>query len=354
LTVSSAAPGKAVLIGEYAVLEGAPALAVAVNRCARVDVASTPGSPCRVSAVPAPPRPREFRLHSDGRIRWLDRGRSTADFELLEAVFGTAPSSLGAPRLAERSFSVRLDSAELYHSGDGPAAQKLGLGSSAALTVATAHAVRAFSGLPPMEADQWLPLLVDAHREFQGGLGSGIDIASSLYGGVIEYRLRNQRPAARPTALPSGVLWRFVWSGRSASTSGMLGDLARWRRQNPIDYNTLMDQMRSTAEAASAAARADDGGGFLDAAARYAEHLDALGTRAGIGLFSGPHRELSALAFEIGLVYKPCGAGGGDVGVAMCNAREVIDRFVSRAARSGYPAIDFSIRPEGVRTIRSI
>ncbi len=60
------APGKMVLLGEYAVLFGAPAVVAAVNRRARVELAPSPSSDWVVKAPGFSDRPAEFDVDADG------------------------------------------------------------------------------------------------------------------------------------------------------------------------------------------------------------------------------------------------------------------------------------------------
>src|SRR4051794_13397449 len=92
------APGKLILTGEYAVLDGAPAIVVAVDRRAVA----------RRNAIP--------------------RGSSPFLVAVAEEIAARRGASDPAARAA---LEVSVDSAAFYHR-----ASKLGLGSSAAVTVA--------------------------------------------------------------------------------------------------------------------------------------------------------------------------------------------------------------------------
>src|SRR5690606_42155959 len=69
----ASAPGKAVLIGEYAVLEGAPAVAMALDRRARVGLASGNGPGHAVRSLNSGARAR-FGPMPGGGLAWQDRG----------------------------------------------------------------------------------------------------------------------------------------------------------------------------------------------------------------------------------------------------------------------------------------
>lgn len=347
------APGKIILLGEYAVLEGATAIALAVDREVRIDLAPASGAASRVTASPAPRDPREFVLAADEGLRWLDGEDDDHGFGLVRKVLEHSVSELGLSGLARGPFEVHLDSSGLFQPAGGGPSVKLGLGSSAALTVALAIGLREFTGLPALSREKWLPMLVDTHRAIQGGRGSGVDVAACLYGGIIAYQIRDSAPVARPVTLPPTLAYRFVWTGKPAATPGMLRALAAWKAGNAREYHKLMGEMRRKAHTGVAAARAGDCGRFLDGIAEYAVCLRDLGKRSGIEIYSPPHRTLAALAIESGLVYKPCGAGGGDLGVILGADAERVDRLAARADESGYPPIDISISPDGVRTIGS-
>ncbi len=353
MKISAIAPGKVVLLGEYSVLEGAPALSIAVDRGVRVDISPVDSGQCRAFAVALSQHPARFTIGADGMLLWLD-DNGPEYFGLLKSVVDTlSVSGYLVGQMPEDAFEIHLDSTQLFHDNTDRKSCKLGLGSSAALTVALAHALREYSGGTPLDAGRWLPVLVAAHRTMQAGRGSGIDIATSLYGGAIEYQLIGASPSVNRLTLPVRLKYSFVWSGLPASTSTLLRELDVWRDQNVSKFNNITDQMGAAAADGAAAIKDGNCEGFLAAASRFSEFLDILGTSACLDIFSPPHRALLALAMKSGLVYKPCGAGSGDLGVVMGTDVNDIDQFVNRARDSGYKIVDISPNSSGVQTIRS-
>ena len=141
------APGKVVLLGEYAVLDGAPAIVAAVNRGVR----------CEVSA---------------------GNGRSTpGDERFVRAALEGAP---------KRFYAFLDDNPVLGLQG------KPGFGGSAAATVAALLA----ADLPPERANA-------IHERVQGG-GSGIDVFASIHGGVHRFRDGTELPCPPILAVWSG------------------------------------------------------------------------------------------------------------------------------------------------------
>jgi phosphomevalonate kinase len=166
--VLASAPGKVVLCGEYAVLDGAAAVSMAVNRRATVRVSDFDGDSHRVAAPGY--SSLEGRFASNGvTVDWL---QGEYEFRIVDAVWRT----LG--RTGHGTLSIELDTRAFL---DGVSGSKIGIGSSAALTVALTAALS--------ESSDVLDPAIRAHSIFQQGVGSGVDIATAVSGGLIEYRL---------------------------------------------------------------------------------------------------------------------------------------------------------------------
>ena len=164
-TVLASAPGKAVLSGEYAVLDGAPAVVMAVNRRATVQVEPSEEEHHTVVAPGFSSTIGRFRLERSG-VDWIAGGE---DYALFEAIL-----TAGGIRLPERCHFT-LDTQAFVDADSG---DKLGLGSSAALSAALAFAMSEY------DEQHSHPMVAAAggHRAFQGGSGSGADVAASLAG----------------------------------------------------------------------------------------------------------------------------------------------------------------------------
>lgn len=335
--ITASAPGKLVLLGEYAVLEGAPALVLAVNRRARVALA-TGGDGYVVDAPALGIAAAECRLNAAGRVEWSVDGKAAARLGLAAAVI-EAEAAGGAPP----GFRAVLDTDDFFL-GRGDARAKLGLGSSAALTVALGAALRAASGRGAPPADT----LIQTHRRLQGGHGSGLDIAASLHGGLIAYRLGEAGPEVAPLAWPAGLVWRCLWSGKSASTGDFLRRVAAWRERERSRYDVLMTELGAIAASGAAAVRRDDAAALLDAVREYAGRLARLGTASGADIVCREHRAIASLAADCGIAYKSCGAGGGDIGIALATDAGTLAEFERRIARAGFRTVDLALDPRGL------
>ena len=335
MRVVTSAPGKLVITGEYAVLEGAPALVLAINREARVELEDAADDGYEITAPGLGIRAVRGHLDAAGRIAWPTLDTSVVgQLALISGVLETLAKEGPLP-----PFRALLDTAAFYATTDGRA--KLGLGSSAALTVASASAVCALDRRDPPTID----VLIAAHRRAQDGRGSGLDIAASLIGGLLVYRLHDEQPQVAPATWPAGLAWCCVWSGKSASTRVYLDKLAAWRTSAPTRYAALM---RDLGECATAAAGAADATMLLEAVAAYALALDRLGSASGLDIISAEHRAVGALGARHGVTYKTCGAGGGDVGMALATDADRLQGFRQAVVEAGFTLLNLQPSIAGV------
>ena len=353
--VVASAPGKLVLLGEYAVLEGAPAVTTAVDRRAVVRLRRRADGRCTVRAPDVVDGVQPFRLGAGGLPDWTAAGPAAARLNLVDEVLrGLADAGLGLA--GGEGVELSLDTSAFFDLL-GASRQKLGLGSSAALTVALTSALVALAGQATATADRagWLTRLLDLHRSFQGGQGSGVDVATSLCGGLLSYRLQGSdgRPDATPLPWPAALHRAFIWSGNSASTPKFLATLRDWRRASATheaDYGVRMAALTDTAEAAVSALVDGDAGGFLYCAGRYGRDLRALGQASGVDIWSSAHEAIAAVAGrQDGVVYKPCGAGGGDVGVLFATDPDRLAAAVAQLADAGFASVPLAVDPAGLR-----
>jgi len=305
------APGKVVLWGEYAVLAGAPAAVMAVNRYARVDIETDTTA-----------------------WRFTSRGLLTPSVHRTRAEFCHAPAAAMAETALRHwgveqfpaPFALASDTRSFYHT---PGA-KLGIGSSAALCAATCHAMAHIT-----DTTATLDDALAVHRLFQGGSGSGLDVAASWHGGVIRF----QHGAATGWTWPTQLYWQVVWTGASAATQAALGQYARWQAEG----NTA-----SLTDLAAAAHHLFDQPTLASLEA-YSQRLRAMDVAAQLNIFTPPHERLATIAADHGLVYKPCGAGGGDIGLACGMDQDALAAFAQAAREAHFVPLDLEIAPHGVK-----
>ncbi len=326
--VRAKAPGKLILLGEYVVLAGGPALVMAVDRYCLAEIHPSDDGICHLHTLADRSADHDFRL------------AEISDVGVVDAVAQRWPiENAGAWR-------GRLDSSQLFATG-----RKLGLGSSAAALVAWAGAWSAYwrergeSAVEPTVED-----LVTLHRQMQAGAGSGLDVAASLHGGVQEYRLvADDRPAAVSVTLPNSVRFVGVSTPRAASTPNLIARFEAWREQEPAAAAMQLDRMRQVAELGVALARASDAEQFFAVVRQYGLELDALGAAIGVDIVTPEHAAIAAVAARTGVTYKVSGAGGGDIGLGLATDDGALEAF-SAAVPAGCEVLRLAIDEAGLVT----
>jgi len=306
--------GKAILLGEHAVVHGHPALAGAVDcmvHCTadllrRTYEAYEPEDSVATLEVPA----------------WGIRVRST---ELDHPVGAALAAILAGLDAADLPLALEVET-EL------PAGA--GLGSSAALAVAIVRAVAAVLGRS-LDADEVAAVANRAERQFHSN-PSGVDVALASHGGIGLFRrgVGLELLDVAPLTVAIGL------SGEPRSTATMVGRVTEALRRDPAAAARLAGLGAASLRGAEALQRGDLAalGGLMSAA-----HAEL----AALGVSSAGLDDLVRLAGQAGaLGAKLTGAGGGGAVLALAPGGEaaVVDRW--RAA--GYRALiaRLGARPE--------
>nr|WP_240806668.1 hypothetical protein [Polyangium spumosum] len=189
--------------------------------------------------------------------------------------------------------------------------RKLGLGSSAAILVASIGAALAATITDEAKLRSVVfPLALAAHRKAQPR-GSGIDVASSVFGGVVACRLvKDGALDVAPFALPRGVVLEVFACPTAASTGALVEKVQAVRARDPEVYRKLLDEI---ADGAKAALEAEDAAGFVRAIAAQIDTLAELGRVSGAPIVVDDVATLRTFARAEGASFGPSGAGGGDI-----------------------------------------
>jgi phosphomevalonate kinase len=259
------------------------------------------------------------------------------------AAFRAAVSRL--PALAGEGMSIDIVS-EL----SGPGGAKIGLGSSAAVTVGVVAAMFAAGGCEPLDVAcraAMFATALDAHRVAQGGLGSGIDVAASLHGGLCFFEPRGAAaPRVTSLHLPADITLLAAWSGAAASTARLVQRYRATVNGSAVPRAAFVAASRACVDAFVAALargslslRAVDDGGNA---------LEQLGRDLALPLVTRRLRQLVTIARAAGAAAKISGAGGGDCGIALTRDRAAADRIRSAWHAVGIIPLDLRISRQGV------
>jgi len=308
---AASAPGKIILSGEHFVVHGSLAVAAAINKRVRVSVREID------------PRERSRIVSSNIRSSFdIDDGSFVAVKTVARNILAKSPKE-------SRSFEVSISS-------EIPAGS--GLGSSAAVSVASVAALSRFLGLP-------LDLRTISQEAFAGekrvhGNPSGLDIQASVSGGLILFD-RKSGPTDIP--VPKSFSLIVIFSGKKRSTSRLIAKVARRRQKYPNYFAQLVKSASFIGQEVVKAATSKD-----------IDRLGSLFTAAQAQLswinVSTPHLDdlIERISGKNVLGSKLTGAGGGG-SVIVATRPEVID-VVLKSSLEHYPySFITEIPQEGLR-----
>jgi phosphomevalonate kinase len=152
-----------------------------------------------------------------------------------------------------------------------------------------------------------------------------------------------QGPRILPAIWPEGLEVALLWSGRPADTATRLERLSRARRGRESAITALV------AAAREVHARWTDGSAaVLASLGAYTKALLAFSRACDLGVFDAGHGELTEEAPGRGLVYKPCGAGGGDIGAVFGREIAAVAEFARWAETRGFERLRVAPHADGV------
>jgi len=326
----TSAPGKLVILGEYAVLEGFKAVSMAVNR--RVYCERTKNNKITVSGLNSKQLNVFVKLN-----KAIITGPDKYKFKLAQQLFNTAL----AHKFKIPNGDYKLDSRELYRNKS-----KLGLGSSGALTVALA--AQLFD--QPQDKNKLFEFALVAHRAYSGNKGSGIDVATSCFGGIIEYELINSKPKINQInssdILENNLL--VIDTGKSQNTRDYLEKVKNLKIHNSDLYFKIFENLKDQAEnLKNNLFKQDNFTNFQAALEQNNQALLKLEQTADIKIFSHEILDIINLSKQFGGSAKPSGAGGGDLVLAFIPKAQRTD-FLTRLEQSSYSHIPASVDHNGV------
>jgi mevalonate kinase len=312
------APGKVILLGEHAVVYGRTALAAAIDRHVTVHVGWTDN-------------PAQSEVGGARREPLGDRNRNRCEPEMHRQAFAlrlskhelAGTSSSSDPRLpdalarAAEIVGVPLEGLVASVFTDLPVA--MGLGSSAALSVALVRALADFAQRPLDDAAVCAGAF-EIEKIFHG-FPSGIDNTVATYGGLIAFT----RGAAARRLQVRCALPLVVALGRAPRrTQQTVTALRRKWEVEPAACEPLFDEIAALVDAAEPAIAAGDLPTL--GAAMNANHA----VLKRLGVSTDELEQMVSLARAHGaLAAKLTGGGGGGAVICLCDdgRADLVDAF---------------------------
>ena len=368
--IETRAPGKLFIAGEYAVVEpGQPAVLIAVDRCITVRLTESEGAG-RIHSSEYGQAPVIWRREDDGEHIIVDE----RPFDYVLSAISTVEELRSGRGARPRYFDLEISS-EL-NDADG---RKFGLGSSAAVTVATIAALDEFYELGLTLTERFkLAVLATIAISTKA---SGGDLAASTFGGWIRYSspdraaLHAHREAhgvvsamtcaewagcsARRVTPPSSVDLLVGWTGSPASTEHLV------KRVHTPSERTDESSAESTPAPAKprplvsfaaeshtlvddlvAAFDADDAEASMTTIRSVRALLQRLSDSTGSLIETEALHDLCEIAETHGAAAKPSGAGGGDCGIALAHSHTEAQTILSGWEAAGIRPLDLGAHRE--------
>ena len=358
------APGKLMLAGEWAVLEGYPCIVTAVNR--RVHCQIEEKDPTESIEIEL----KDFNINSKALFANNRLTIISGDNEKLK--FAKAAVEIALQYVTKPKTFGLVTWNEKTEIKKGNGTKKLGFGSSSAAVVAIISAVLTFHGIGIASVPEKIrvyKLAAIAHYRAQGKIGSAFDIAAATFGGVITYRrfdahwLEEQLKSnslrgvvnkrwpqfsAEAINLPKGTNLLVAWSGKEASTSGMMQKMNQFRENDPKAYKNIYSNIGYLVEDLIDAIKENDKEKILKLLNENHLLLSELTKKSGVDIEIKELRKLHDIASKYG-AGKLSGAGGGDCGIGVCFSSATADKLRRAWSAGSLNIIDVKIDDDGVK-----
>jgi len=220
---SASAPGTLMLLGEHAVLNNKPAIVLAIDKRITVTLHSRVDQKILISSHLGQ---IEFELNE------IENFSNQNPFQFVCAAIQYFKEEL---KIRNQGFELIIDS---------EFSPNYGLGSSAAVTVAT---VAVLLQLLSKSTETLFEISRKIIRAVQG-VGSGADVAASVYGGVIVYQ---QQPPYMIKKLDSALPLVVIYSGSKTPTPVVVKKVAALQNKYSEVINTLYDAIEHAVNQAS-------------------------------------------------------------------------------------------------------
>ncbi|MDO8634587.1 MAG: phosphomevalonate kinase [archaeon] len=359
--IEVAAPGKLMLSGEWSVLEiGNPAIVLAIDKKAKTKISPSESIVVTAEQVGV----KNAKAVFDGeKIVFL--GLSPAQEKgmvFVKSGIEIALRYLGEKKVEIKGFHLETDSRELHESGE-----KLGFGSSAAITTSVVFAVLLQHGVEP-ENEGIFKLSTLAHYFAQGKIGSGFDVAATVMGGALVYTRFDpshiERLALKPItqaltekwpglsmkkiSLPENMFFLVINTGKKADTRELVKKMKKFRTEKKHDYFRLVNAVRETTVSLAEALEKEDQERIIFLLKKNRLILKELGQKSGTNLETSELTRIIEEAEPLGCAAKFSGAGGGDNAIAVCFGKEKKQELLNAFKNKGFRVIEASISENGV------
>lgn len=341
--ISSTSPGKLYIAGEYAVVEkGYPAIIVGVDGFIKVSLeqAKDRGSIEAYDNTPISFKRKDEKLILDYRDNRL--------FYLINSI------NIVETLVKEMGKELKFYNLKVESELENLEGRKYGLGSSGAVTVSTIKVLCKFYGIETTKEKLFkLASLVHLKVNSNGSCG---DIAASVYGGWISFKTfdRDWVLEQRENFTIKELLdkkWPFLeierliapedlnlligWTGRPSSTTILVDEVNKSRKDNSESYKSFLDKSKTCVENIIKAFEKSDSLEIQKGIMINRNLLVNMGEELGIQIETPVLARLCDIAFKFKGAAKSSGAGGGDCGIAIFKDKSDLENLIDEWKKEG-------------------
>ena len=313
-------PGKVVISGEYAVLDGAPAIVSTLKQKVNITIQKS-DKKHNVYTTSVLEGVFPFTTDDDANVLWPEADPGVFGL-LLQHAF-----KILKPKLKEKLW-IAVDSSEFFRTTKDGTAIKLGIGSSAAVSVGITQALSQYQAIRS-SPENLLTQANSIHQGLQGKQGSGIDVACCFADqGVIECTKDSVKNHTWSILnWPNGLHLKALTTSQYGSTNRLVANYQRASNLYPKEFRSALDQFLDITQSLSNAWKSEDVDLIIDLLRAYDVQIKKLDKIGDIGIYTQVHADIQNIASRHNVFYKPSGAGGGDIGLAFSSSLDALSDF---------------------------
>ena len=352
--VNTKVPGKLYVAGEYAVVEpGYSAIITAVDLFIYLNIADTKNT--------------FGSIYSEGfttqAVKWgrvnqkVQLEEPTKSLKYIVAAIHTTEKYLSELNIPLKYYDIQVRSDLEHQTGN-----KLGLGSSGSITVAT---VRSLFQFYEIECTDEVIYKISVLAQLQLGINSSFgDLAAITYTGWIKYTsfdreavleylnhysiketIESDWPHLKIERLnvPNELTFLIGWTGSPASSDKLVGAVQEKKNQSPEQYVHFLNVSKQAVEQLASALLENDYTKISEAVHKNRAALLQMGQQTNVVIETPKLTELCTIVQKYGGAAKTSGAGGGDSGIAFIFEEEKVEDVIAEWAAGGITNLPLNI-----------
>ena len=327
MKVEASAPGKIFLSGEYLAIEGSLATVLPTIQRAKIIIEESKSSTNILYSLPLD-KSFAFDVNDSFDIEWLDDNPMDMGLFIEKAIV--------LMQIKPTTTRFTIDTTDFYFQR-----RKIGIGSSSAISSALIKAINKYFDIKQTH-EMIIDNALNLHNSKQDSLGSGLDvIASSLDSGLIECDAKKARQG-KWTMLewPSDLLIKGVITSDESNTKEMIKKYLKGHAKNKEFFLALKIDADQILEELSLSWQSKDSESILALMKQYNILMQQLDEKYHLGIYTEEHKALANITTKLGLIYKPSGAGGGDLGLILTDNEMKLEQLIAKLKDNDFQTLD--------------